>query len=513
MDSVVDHTLIGKLDTERTARFVALFEPESVAIVGASSSPGKWGFRVLFNTIEAGYRGRLYAVNPKHESVLNVPSFPKVSALPEPVDLAVIVVPPPAVPGIVRECAAEGVKAVVVITAGFGELENDQAGALQDELVRIAREAGMLMVGPNCAGLIGTEPYSLCCGMPPLCPKPGRVAMVSQSGNIGSTAVQWAELHQIGISRYVSSGNEAATKTEDFLRFFADDPKTAAILSYLEGVSDGRHLYDALKYASSRKPVVLIKGGWSDAGAKAARSHTGSLAAPTELFRAACRQAGTALVENVYEAVQLAATFASQPLPRGRRVAIVTRGGGYGVIVSDACAAAGLDVVTLPEDTLKELDTLLPGWWSRGNPVDLAAGLKVPTDLGQAAEILLACPAVDAVIVFGVGYLSGAPVRRFESSQTAVELGLDKVRTAATEIERENARILGGLSAKYTKPIVAASDMVLTAYGDNPDPGIAELERSGVYVSLDPVSVAHIIAHMADRYDFLHGTPRPAWNR
>jgi len=512
MDNVGEHGSSGQLSPEETARFLALFEAQSVAVVGVSTSVVKWGFRVLFNTIEAGYTGRLYGVNPKHDTVLDIPCFPTVSDLPEPVDLAVIALPTTAVRNILRECAAKGVKAVIVITAGFSELDTERADALQNEITEIARETGILLVGPNCAGIIGKEPHNLCCGMPPLCPEPGGLAMSSQSGNIGLTAIRWAELHQVGVSRYVSTGNEAATTTEDFLRFFADDPRTKAILSYIEGVPDGRRLFEAMKYAARRKPVVLVKGGRSNAGMKAAKSHTGSLAAPMNLFSAACRQAGVCLVDDVYEAVQLAATFVCQPLPRGRRVGIATRGGGWGVIAADACVEAGLDVVDLPEDTLEELDSFLPEWWNRGNPVDMVAGLDVPTALARAAEVLIKCPVVDTVIVLSIGYMSG-PARWFEGSDRATQLGLDKLNELAKAVELENARIMGGLYDKYRKPVVTASDMVITAYGATPNVGITELEQFGIYTSPDPLHVARIVAHMADRHEFLNGTPRTAWNQ
>jgi len=492
--------------TDHNDRFLALFEPASLAIVGASTSPTKWGHRILFNTISAGYSGTLYAVNPKHDKVLGVPAFPTVSALPQPVDLAVIVVPPPAVPDIVRECAGTGVKAVVVITAGFAELATGATNSLQAQITGIAKDSGMLLVGPNCAGLIGKEPYDLCCGMPPLHPQAGGLAVVSQSGNVGAMMIRWAEIHQVGISRFVSSGNEAATRTEDFLRFFADDPRSSAILSYIEGVTDGRSLFEALRYAALRKPVVVVKGGRFEAGMKAAKSHTGSLAARTDLFRAACKQAGVALVEEAFEATHLAATFARQPLPKGRRTAIVTRGGGWGVLSADACAEVGLDVVNLPEDTLKELDSFLPGWWNRGNPVDLVAGMDEPMAPSRAVDILLNSPTVDAVVALGIGYMSADVID--SNLDFSHENGTNTLADFACEVESRISRTIGELVKKHNKPVVAACDAVLTAYQDPPNPGIAELEQRGIYVSPEPTRVARILGHMAERYEFLHGIQR-----
>jgi len=219
------------------------------------------------------------------------------------------------------------VRAVVVITAGFGELHDAEARAAQEEMAVIAHKAGMLLVGPNCAGIASPDPNSLYCGMIYRYPQGGGMSIVSQSGNVGMTVLTWAQLHQVGIARFVSSGNEAATRTEDYLRFFAHDSRTTAVLAYVEGTRDGRHLFDVLKEAARRKPVVVVKGGRNEAGQRAAASHTGALASSTALFHAACRQAGATVVEDIYQAMEVTSAFVSQPLPRGRRVVIVSEGG------------------------------------------------------------------------------------------------------------------------------------------------------------------------------------------
>ena len=501
-------------DTSKTAediaamkrKFLALFEPSSIAVVGATPSPLKWGFRILYNTVIGGYKGALYAVNPKHKEVVGVDCYPSISAIPEKVDLAMIVVPPRAVLETVRECAQCGVRAVVVITAGFGEIDDPAAHASQEEIVGIARDAGMLLVGPNCAGVASPDPHRLYSGMIYRYPDGGGMSLVSQSGNVGMTVLTWAKLHQVGIARFISSGNEAATRCEDYLHFFAHDSKTTSILAYIEGTRDGRRLFDTLKETAARKPVVVVKGGRSDAGQKAAASHTGALATTTALFEAACRQAGAVVVEDIYQAMEVTSAFVHQPLPRGHRVVIVSEGGGWGVMGADACKAAGLDVIDLPEDLLEELDTILPGWWSRGNPIDLVAG-NDRSLMSRTVEAVIKRPEVDTVLVLGVGYICSRSAR-LRRSELAEQLGLTKLIDVATNIEMHDATRVSSLIDLYEKPIITASDTVMVAYGAPPNEAIAQMERLGVYAYSNPINAAKTLAHMVERYEFLNGIPR-----
>ncbi len=492
--------------TELKQRFHALFEPASVAVVGASSSPLKWGFRILFNTLMGGYKGALYAVNPKHSEILGVKCYPSIGALPETVDLALIVLPPKFVLDAVRECAARGVRAVVVITAGFGELDDPAAQSSQDELARIAAETGILLVGPNCAGVASPNPNNLYSGMIYRYPSGGGMSVVSQSGNVGMTTLTWAQLHQVGIARFVSSGNEAATRCEDYLRFFAHDSHTKAILAYVEGTRDGRRFFDALRETAAHKPVVVVKGGRTEAGQRAAASHTGALASTVALFEAACRQAGANVVDDIYQGMELASAFVHQPLPKGRRVVIVSEGGGWGVIGADACAAVGLDVVALPDEIIRELDAILPGWWSRNNPIDLVAG-NDRSLMSRSVEAVLKSAAVDAVMVLGVGYMCSRSAR-LRDSKMVEDLGLNRLIEAATNMELHDVQRISGLIDLYEKPIIAASDTVMLAYGPSPNEAIKEMERLGVYAYASPSNAARTLAHLIDRYEFMQGIPR-----
>jgi acyl-CoA synthetase (NDP forming) len=490
----------------RHEQFEALFEPACLAIIGASDSPLKWGYRILYNTLEGGYTGRLYGVNPKHDRILDVPCFPSITALPETPDLAMIAVPPLFVLDAVRECARKGIKAILVITAGFGEVEDDAAKAAQDEIAVIARETGMLIVGPNCAGVASPAPYHLYSGMISRFPGAGGLTVVSQSGNVGMTVLSWALLHQLGFARFISTGNEAATRSEEYLHFFADDPKTRSLISYVEGTRDGRALFEGLRHAARKKPVVFIKGGRTRAGMRAAQSHTGSLASEARLFQAACRQAGTAVVTDHCEAMEVAGTFMNLPLPKGRRVVIVSQGGGWGVIGADACVDAGLNMVPLSKEVFDELDKLLPGWWSRNNPIDLVAGNDL-TILSRVVETVTKDPGVDGVIMLGLGYIAGRS-SEIEGSELAIRFGLDKLAAIGAQMELEQVRKIAALPAKYNKPVLTASDTVLLGYGPKPNQAIAEYERLGGYVFASPKAAAKALAHMAERYEYLEGIPR-----
>ncbi len=492
--------------TVDAARFLGLFEPESIAVVGASESPLKWGFRILFNTLEGGYTGTIYPVNPKRDTILGMRAYSSVTDLPEAPDLAMIVVPPPAVPQALRDCAARGTRAAIVITAGFAELGDAGATAAQEEIQAIARDTGLLIVGPNCAGVASPAPQKLYCGMISRFPEAGGLSIVSQSGNVGSTVLTWSQLHQVGVARFISAGNEACVQTEDYLDFYAEDEKSKAIIAYVEGTKSGRRLFASLRNTARQKPLILIKGGRSAAGNRAAQSHTGALAAEGRLFEAVCRQAGVTLVSDTYQAMEVAATLMRQPLPKGRRVALVSQGGGWGVIGADACTDAGLEVVDLPEETIAKLDSFLPKWWSRGNPIDLVGSTElsdIPNAIAAAAE----CPAVDAVILLGCGYISSA-YNRYQDSARAQELGLDKLAAIGSEMEVNDVRTIVDLIPQCGKPILVASDTVLLARGNRDNAALAELERRGVYVFSSPTHVARAAAHLAERYEYLNEVPR-----
>lgn len=430
-----------------------LFNPRSVVFVGASGNPRKWGFITLGNLIGGGFKGRIYAVNPKEKEILGVKVQGRIEDLPETPDLAVIVVPPPAVVPAVEACIGKGIRAGIVITAGFAEL-GDRSGGLQQELVEAARKGGMILVGPNCNGVMNPRD-KVHIQFPPFLVPPGPIAIVSQSGNVVDSLARQIMLRGFGCSKCVSTGNEAVLHTEDYLEYLADDPRTRVILSYVEGFKDGRRFFEVAGEVSRKKPIVMLKVGKTIAGAKAAMSHTASLAGSDGVFDAACRQSGVIRAKGLDDLLDIGLAFLRQPQPEGRRVGIVTAGGGWGVLAADASNELGFDVIQLPKTVIEELDGFLPAWWNRGNPVDLVAG-SMGDPIFRCAEALLRCPSVDGILVMGImTALAGKrlPGSTDEAGRLLWEMELTE--GVVDVMERFNR-----LAETYQKPVVVASEQM-----------------------------------------------------
>jgi acyl-CoA synthetase (NDP forming) len=332
----------------REAGFRALFHPRGVVVAGASTHPGKFGFVALHNLLRFGYDGEVFALNREGAEVLGIRCHRDASELPQGrADLVFVCTPAAANPGLLRACAARGVRAAFVASGGYAE-SGPEGGARERELVAVADELGMLLAGPNGQGVIST-PRSMCAQIVAPYPPPGRISIASQSGNLVSAFCNYAVETGIGVSKAISCGNSAQTTLADVFDHFAGDAETAVVLAYLEGVPDGRHFVEAVRGLTARKPLVLVKGGAAAAGQRAARSHTGSLATDDRVFDGVCRQLGALRAPTIEDAFEWAATLATQPLPRGRRVVVFTTAGGWGVLAADACAAAGLELLPLPD--------------------------------------------------------------------------------------------------------------------------------------------------------------------
>ncbi|MBI4729014.1 MAG: acetate--CoA ligase family protein [Acidobacteria bacterium] len=414
----------------------------SVALVGASNDPLKWGNRILCNITEGGFAGRIYPVNPRESRIAGLEAYPSVGALPEIPDVVLVCVPAAAASRALEETARAGVKAVVVITSGFAETGNEEA---ERELAEIARRRRLAMVGPNSMGYFSAR-VSLHAIMAGSRPARGGISFVSQSGNVGSQAMGRCHLHGAGFSLLFSIGNAAALDWADYLDFLALDEGTRVIALYLEGVRDGRRFLDRARAAATRKPVLVTKGGRSGAGAHAARSHSAALATPDGLFRGLVRQAGALLTASVEEMMDAAVALDVAPLPRGPRVGIITWGGGWGVLATDACVAAGLEVPALSEPTRAALDELLPPYWSGDNPVDLAGGLDHAAHL-EALEILARDPGLDSLLVLGT---LSAPDPYLGDR---VDLGLAAARIWGIETAERMVSLVG----ETGKPMVGVS--------------------------------------------------------
>lgn len=372
-----------------------LFKPRSIAFVGATEGKVKWGFVIFNNVISGGYEGTIYPVNPGKETVMGIKCYPSVRDIPGEVDLAIFTVPASQVISALDDCAAKGVKAALVITAGFKEL-GDEGALLEAEMVRKAEAAGITLAGPNGQGVCCPEArfYSW---MPIFYPRPGRLSFIAQSGNILNMLIGHVLDSGFGVSKAVSSGNEAQLKTGDYLTYFADDPDTDVVVSYMEGVEDGRRFLENARAATRKKPVVLLKGGRTSSGVLAASSHTGAMAVSDRMFESACKQAGVTLAKTIREAGITASSFVKRPLPRGKRVGIVTGGGGLGVIAADACSQYGLEVAPLSDKTLDRVQEFLPAYFVPGNPIDLVAGLDLSV-IKPVVETVMRSGEVDSVM-------------------------------------------------------------------------------------------------------------------
>jgi acetyl coenzyme A synthetase (ADP forming)-like protein len=374
-----------------------ILRPKSIALIGASRQPNTIGWHILDNLLGSGFQGPLYPVNPKADAVHSIPAYRSIGAVPGPVDLAVVAVPKEHVVAVARECAEAGVKGMVVISAGFREVGG--AGVERErQLLSVVRSAGMRMVGPNCLGVINTEPaVAMNATFAPTMPPAGPVGFISQSGAMGLSVLDYAQSLGIGISMFVSSGNKADVSGNDLLEYWRDDDGTQVILMYLENFGNSGRFVELARGITRRKPICVVKSGRTGAGQRAAASHTGALAGTELATDALIAQAGAIRAQTVEELFDLAMGFANQPLPAGNRVAIVTNAGGPGIILADACEAAGLEVPRLGPQTEAALQSQLPEEASVKNPVDLIASATAAS-YELALLTVFDDPGVDAAI-------------------------------------------------------------------------------------------------------------------
>ena len=386
-----------------------LLRPRSVAVIGASRSRESLGGAILHNLLEAGFQGPVYPVNPNTSHVQSVPAYPDVESIPGDVDLAVIVIPAAHVLEAVEACGRKGVQALIVISAGFKEI-GPEGAERERELLEAARRHGMRLVGPNCLGLLNTDPkVSLNATFAPVDALPGRVAFSSQSGALGLAILDYARRLALGISQFVSVGNKADVSGNDLIEFWERDKGTDLILLYLESFGNPGKFTQIARRVARKKPIVAVKGGRSKSGARAASSHTGALAGSDVAVDALFHQSGVIRTDTIEELFDTALLLAYQPVPSGDRVAILTNAGGPGIMAADACESAGLTLPSLQPKTMKALRGFLAPEASVKNPVDMIASATAPS-YEQALRLLIADQNVDAVIVIFVPPLAtGAP--------------------------------------------------------------------------------------------------------
>lgn len=350
------------------------FNPRSIAVIGASQDTSKMGYAVMHNLLH--FPGELYPVNNKRSEIQGLKAYPNITAIPAPVDLAVVTVPAIHVPRIIEECGAKGVPMVVIITAGFKEM-GEQGRALEERVVAIAKSHGTRIIGPNCLGLI-IPPRGIDTTYVHQSPKAGNIAFISQSGAIINTVVDWSLAKNIGFSNVISVGNQADLDFLDYIRYVGKDEKTKAIILYIEQITDGKAFMEVASEVAKNKPIIAIKSGSSHRGQAAASSHTGSLSGSYEVYMEAFRKSGVIAVHTLTGAF-LAAQMLAHPkrYPKGKRAVVITNAGGFAVLSSDYAERYGIEMVDLPQEVIDELNEFLPEFWNKGNPIDL---------LGDASE-------------------------------------------------------------------------------------------------------------------------------
>jgi acyl-CoA synthetase (NDP forming) len=435
-----------------------LFYPRSIAFIGASATISKWGHMLVVHTINGGYPGEIFLVNSKGGTIAGRQVYQSIEDVPRNVDLAVVTIPAEHVLELLPRLKAKGIRYVLLITSGFAET-GTEGRRLQEELVALARQEGLIILGPNTMGISNPHLNLYCMGSP-VRPKPGGTAVVAQSGNMGVQMLGFAEEQGIGIRGFCGSGNEAMITVEDFLDGFEIDDVTRIVILYVEGVRDGRRFLESACRLGRKKPIVLLKGGQSEAGSRAAASHTGAMASDVRVFDAVCRQCGIVKVDQPMDLLDLAAAFSSLPLPQGKRISIMTLGGGWGVITADLCTRYGLSIATLTPDLIARFDKILPSYWSRSNPVDIV-GQMDNNLMTTIMEELLKWDGCDALINLGV---LGRSIF-FDRMAVAVERAdpgyppdfLEQARAYMRTFEEEYLKLVARLMETYDKPVFGVS--------------------------------------------------------
>ena len=481
-----------------TSRFIpqadhyrALFSPRAIVVVGASSHPGKFGFVSLHNILSNKFAGKVYATNLQKEEILGIQTVDSIDELPlNEIDLAFFCTPASANPDLLRQCAARGIHAAFIASAGYREAGSNGEKAEQ-ELVQLAADLGMLIAGPNGQGVVST-PVSMCAQIVGPYPPKGGISVASQSGNFVSSFLNYARQTGVGIARAISAGNAAQISVGEYLEWFSQDDETRVSLAYIESVTDGKALESSFSLALKNKPLVVVKGGATDAGSRAAQSHTGALASNDKIFDGLCRSTGASRAKTVEEGFDIAATFATQPLPRGNRVVVLTTVGGWGVVTSDAIAQDGvLDLITLPTQLIKSLDELLPPRWSRNNPIDCAGGETRDT-IPAILDLVCAHENVDAVIFLGLGIQSNQ-ARMMSEGHFYPDHGLERIVSYHRRQDERFAEAAAECSTKYNKPVLVATEL---AVADPLNPGPATVRASGRLCYASGTRAATALAHM-----------------
>jgi acyl-CoA synthetase (NDP forming) len=471
-----------------------LLSPKSIAVIGASNTPGSWGNNAVKGLLGTAER-RIYPVNPNADEILGVKAYHSVTDIPDSVDLAVIVVASRLVPRVLRECASKAVKAAVIISAGFAEM-GEQGRKLEAELVEIARQGGIRFIGPNTMGHADTRTQLSTFGQAGEMPR-GRLAVLSQSGNMCLKIVRNLAESGVAFSKYISTGNEADLRMEDYLEYLAGDDDTKIIAAYIEGLRDGRRFLRLAREITAHKPIVVVKAGGTEESARAVMSHTGALAGADAVYTAAFRQSGVIRVDDDDELCDVVYALLNCPLPRNNRIGILSIGGGPGALTAEACEKEGLVIGTLEASTVKKLDNYLPSRWPRRNPVDMSGP--------SAAEFSVIANLLWALIEdknMDVIFLLAPIVMDKALLASRMGLGPEEIKAYRSKEER-NIKLIRERVEKYGKPVV----VMWQTRGMGNDPDISSLfRRERILVCSNARRAARLMRHLVWYRQYLDTT-------
>jgi acyl-CoA synthetase (NDP forming) len=450
-----------------------LFHPRSIAVIGASEVPGKAAERRTRSLIEGGFGGDLFLINPKRDTLFGRKAYPSIRDIGQPVDLVMVVVAPKFIPQAVADSVQMGAKGIVIITAGLGE-SSAEGKKIEDDILAIATGGGAKLIGPNCSGLFSAPGRMNLLGIPPV--QRGPLAVIAQSGNIIDSLTHYSALRGVGLSTIISAGNAVGVKFHEYLEYLGQDEATRVIMMYMEGLREGDRLVRTAREVCRHKPVIILKVGRSQAGVRAAASHTGSLAGDDAIVDAAFRQAGIIRVANVDEMFDAAVCFAHLPLPRGRRVAIISEGGGDNSVAADNAELCGLEVPVLPQEIQERIKPYLLAGMPAVNPIDYGGTAEEnPEMINRVAEVLMQAEAVDAVYI--TGFFGGFK---------------EIIAPHVGALEEKTAGELARLVQTYGKPLV-----VHTSFANEPFRAIQILKEKGVFVTGSSARAAECLAHLA----------------
>lgn len=452
----------------------SIYNPQSIAVIGASEVPGKAAERRTRSLINGGFKGEIYLINPKREKLFDRKAYPSILDIGGKVDLVMVVVPPKIIPQAVADSVKMGAKGIVIITAGLGET-GEEGKRLEAEILRIADEGGAKIIGPNCSGLFSAAADMNLLGLPSI--KKGPLAIVAQSGNIIDSLIRYSKMRDMGLSTIISAGNAIGVKFHEYVEYLGQDENTRVIMTYMEGIKFGDELVKVAREVSKNKPIVALKVGKSTSAARAAASHTGSLAADDAIVDAAFRQAGIIRVSNVDEMFDVAMCFANLPLPKGKRVAILSEGGGDNSVAADNAEKYGLEVPVISGPVQEKIRPYLLKGMPAINPVDYGGTAEENPDMiNKVAGVLLEEDVVDSIYI--TGFFGG--FKEF----IAPHVG---------EIEEKTSQELVKLVKKYQKPII-----VHTSFADEPFRSMEILKENGIFVPVSSDRAAQCLSYMSN---------------